>query len=102
MKWLVIAWRNVLRNRRRALTTIAITAIAVTSILLGGGFANYTYNGLREMAARDSGHLLFAHKDFFAKDEDTAMQYGLTDHAALAEAVSQNKGIRYVLPRISF
>lgn len=102
MKWLKTAWRNVLRNRRRALITLAITAIGVTSILVGGGFANYTYEGLREMAARDSGHLLFSHKDYFAKDAETPMQYGLANYTKLITDVSQDKDIRYVLPRISF
>jgi len=102
MKWLLIAWRNVMRNRRRAVITVAITAIGVTSMLLGGGFASYTYDGLREMAARDSGHLLLAHKQYFSEDEEIPMQFGLADHDQLVSTLREDKNIRYVLPRISF
>jgi len=102
MKWLQLAWRNVVRNRRRALITMLICAVGVASILIGGGFANFTYEGLREMAARDSGHLVLAHKDFFDKDEEMPMQYGIADHQQLARDIAKDRGVRHVLPRIEF
>ncbi len=76
--------------------------LGVASILVGGGFANYTYVGLREMAARDSGHLIIAHQDYFTKDEETSMQYGLSNYQALAEGLRADEHIRYILPRIEF
>ncbi len=102
MKWLKLAFKNVLRNKRRAVITMLITTLGVASILVGGGFANYTYVGLREMAARDSGHLIIAHQDYFTKDEETSMQYGLSNYQALAEELRADEHIRYILPRIEF
>jgi putative ABC transport system permease protein len=47
-----------LRNRRRSLVTVSIAALGTAAILLAGGFALSTYEGLAEGAAqhRPSGH----------------------------------------------
>jgi len=39
MKWLWFAYKNVIRNRRRSLMTILITAVGTTSVLISSGFA---------------------------------------------------------------
>jgi putative ABC transport system permease protein len=97
-----IAWQNVLRNRRRSLVTILIAAVGTASVLVAGGFALYTYEALRDAAARDSGHLVLAHKDYFNRDEDTPLQYGLANHAVLIAALEKDSRIRRVLPRLAF
>lgn len=97
-----IAWQNVLRNRRRSLVTILIAAVGTAAVLVSGGFALYTYEALRDSAARDSGHLILAHKEFFNRDEDTPLQYGLTDHAGLIATLEKDSRIRRVLPRLAF
>ncbi|MBK8017667.1 MAG: ABC transporter permease [Betaproteobacteria bacterium] len=102
MKWLLFAFRNVGRNRRRALITVLITAVGTAAILIGGGFALYTYESLREAAARDSGHLILAHKEYFDREEDTPMSLGLDDFAAAKQALLQDDRVRAVLPRLHF
>jgi len=102
MKWLIFAGKNILRNRRRSLITILITAVGSAGILIGGGFALFTYESLREMAARDSGHLIVAHKNFFTIDEDTPMQYGLDNVAEMKKRLEQDAGVRMALPRVQF
>jgi putative ABC transport system permease protein len=97
-----IAWQNVLRNRRRSLVTILIAAVGTAAVLVAGGFALYTYEALRDAAARDSGHLVLAHKDYFNRDEDTPLQYGLANHAVLIAALEKDSRIRRVLPRLAF
>ncbi len=54
MRWLLLAWKNVLRNRRRSLTALAITAVSAAAILVSSGFALFAYEALRELSARDS------------------------------------------------
>ena len=46
MKWLMFAWKNVMRNRRRSLTAMLITALGTAAVLASGGFALYTYESL--------------------------------------------------------
>jgi putative ABC transport system permease protein len=102
MKWLIFAGKNILRNRRRSLITILITAVGSAGILIGGGFALFTYESLQEMATRDSGHLIVAHKNFFISDEDTPMQYGLDNVTEMKKRLEQDNGVRMALPRVQF
>ncbi len=102
MKWLQFAFRNVWRNRRRGLAAILIVAVGGSGILIGGGFALYTYDSLREMAARDNGHLILAHHNYFEQQEETPMAFGLSDFEALSSDLLQNSEIRAVLPKLAF
>jgi len=102
MKWLIFACKNILRNRRRSLITVLITAVGSAGVLIGGGFALFTYESLQEMAARENGHLTIADKNYFGRDEDTPMQYGLGDVAAFKKRLEQDKRVRMALPRVQF
>jgi putative ABC transport system permease protein len=99
MKWLLFAWKNVLRNRRRSLTAVLITAVGTAAVLVGGGFALFTYEALRELTARENGHVILAERDYFDGDEDVPMQHGLAGAAQLAEELRALPGVRGVLPR---
>jgi putative ABC transport system permease protein len=102
VKWLVFAWRNVLRNRRRALAGVLISAVSTAAILVGGGFALYTYESLRELTARDTGHLVVAARNYFADDEDRPMQNGLPNAEKIAARLMRLPGVYAVVPRVQF
>lgn len=102
MKWLLFASRNVLRNRRRSLMALLIVAVGTAAALVGGGFALFTYEGLRELSARENGHVILAERDFFTGDEDVPMQHGLAGAPAVAEQLRALPDVRGVLPRIQF
>ena len=102
MRWIRFAWLNTLRNKRRSLVTVGIAALGTAGILLAAGFALYTYESLAEDAARRSGHLIVARPDQFEREEDTPMQYGLTDAVALQKRLLADPMVRNVLPRIDF
>ncbi|MCA0242206.1 MAG: FtsX-like permease family protein [Proteobacteria bacterium] len=101
-RWLRFAAANTLRNRRRSGVTVAIAALGSAAILLAGGFAIYTYEGLAEAAARTSGHLIVARPAQFSQDEDVPLQHGLDDAAALKAALLADPQVRQVLPRVEF
>src|SRR5690242_17662712 len=102
MKWVVFAWRNVLRNGRRALAGALISAVSTAAVLVGGGFALYTYESLRELTARDTGHVIVAARNYFADDEDRPMQNGLPDAETIAARLARLPGVRAVVPRAHF
>ena len=102
MKWILFAWKNVMRNKRRSLTAMLITAMGTAAVLIGGGFALFTYESLEEMTARDSGHVVLAAARGFANDEDVPLQHGLGGSAALAAHYAAQPGVRAVAPRIQF
>ncbi len=102
MKWLRFAVQNTLRNRRRSLVTVAIAALGTAAILVAGGFALSTYQALAQAAARSTGHLILGLPAQFTQDEDTPLQHGLEDFAALDAKLLTDPDVRQVLPRVSF
>jgi putative ABC transport system permease protein len=101
-RWLQFAWRNVLRNRRRSAVTITIAALGTAAILLAGGFALSTYQGLAQAAARNTGHLIIGTAAQFTRDEDTPLQHGLDNADTLARQLLADPAVRQVLPRLEF
>lgn len=100
--WLKFAVQNTLRNRRRSLVTVSIAALGTAGILLAGGFALSTYQGLSEMASRSTGHLIVANPAQFDKDEDTPLQHGLDNASELRASLLADPEVRQVLPRVEF
>ena len=100
MKWLLLAFKNAQRNRRRSLVTGALAAVGTTAMLLFGGFALQTYNSLEEMSARDSGHLTLAHRDYFVREEDSPMQYSIDDYQTVAKRLLSDARVKAVIPRV--
>src|SRR6185295_9819946 len=96
-RWLKFAWLNTLRNRRRSLVTTAIAALGTAAILLAGGFALFTYQGLAQISARTTGHLIVAKPEQFQRDEDTPLQNGLDDAAAVRAKLLADPDVRHVL-----
>ncbi|KDB53433.1 hypothetical protein X805_10180 [Sphaerotilus natans subsp. natans DSM 6575] len=102
LAWARFAWLNTRRNRRRSLVTVAIAALGTAAILLAGGFALSTYQGLAEASARTTGHLVLAHAAQFDGFEDTPLQHGLTNAEALRQRLLSDPAVRQVLPRVEF
>lgn len=96
-----LAALNLLRNRRRALTTWLVISLASAALLIAGGFTHYTYESLQEGAARDTGHVTLAHPMHFSHDEDVPLQYGLHQPAPLIRQLEEDTRVRRVLPRIA-
>jgi putative ABC transport system permease protein len=101
-QWLKFAAKNTVRNRRRALVTVAIAALGTAAILLAGGFALFTYEGLAQSAARTTGHLIIAKPEQFSREEDVPMQYGMQDVISIKQSILADPDVRQVLPRVDF
>lgn len=101
-KWLGMAVKNAMRNRRRSLVTVAIAAVGTAAALLGGGFALFTYQSLAQASARDTGHLVVAAQGYFDGSETTPLAHGLDDSARLSRQLLGRPGVQRVLPRLQF
>ncbi|MDG3085727.1 ABC transporter permease [Vibrio hannami] len=97
-----MAWLNLLRNARRSSLSILIVAIAVFALASVGGFGLYTYDSLKEMAARDSGHLTLSTPGYFEKDEEMPLSNGLSETDKLTRKLLKHDSVRGVQPRIYF
>jgi putative ABC transport system permease protein len=90
MKTILLATRNLLRNRRRSLTTLLAMVIGASSILLFGGYSrNITY-GLQTGFVQRTGHLQIQHKDFFLYGNGNPSAYGISGYQRIIEAVKQD------------
>ena len=94
MNTLMLALRNLLRNRRRSLATLLSLAIGGTSVLLFGGFsANIKYTMLTGYV-RAGGHLQIQHKDFFEFGSGNPTAYGISNYADLIELLRSDPELK--------
>ncbi len=82
-----LALRNLLRNRRRSLSTLAALAIGLTAILLFGGFNANLRHTMLTAYVRSGGHLQVQHRDYFLYGSGNPTAYGIANHAALIDAI---------------
>jgi putative ABC transport system permease protein len=82
-----LALRNLLRNRRRSLSTLLTLAIGLTAILLFSGFkANLGYTMLTAYV-RAGGHLQIQHRDYFLYGSGNPTAYAIADYQPLLDAI---------------
>lgn len=82
-----LAIRNLLRNRRRSLSTLLALAIGLAAILLFSGFkANLGYTMLTAYV-RTGGHLQVQHRDYFLYGSGNPTAYGIADYTGLVNAI---------------
>ncbi len=102
MKWLKYALQNIFRNKRRSSVTILIAVIGTMAILISSGFVLFTYDSLREASTRVSGHVVIAHPDYFDKEEEAALELGLSDYQPIADQWSKHEDVKIILPKIEY
>jgi putative ABC transport system permease protein len=102
LTWMKFAFYNTLRNRRRSIVTVTVAALGTAAILLAGGFAYSTYEGLAQAAARSSGHLIVGNPAHFTSEEDVPLQHGIENAAQVQTTLLGDPQVRYVLPRVDF
>jgi putative ABC transport system permease protein len=97
MNTLSLAWRNLLRNRRRSLTTLLAMIIGVVAILLFGGYSGNINLGLQTGFVRSSGHLQIQHQDYFLYGTGNPAEYGIRDYQAVIKAIKQDPELASML-----
>lgn len=103
LKFLLLALRNITRNRRRTLMTLLMVSGGVTGLLLVGGFFAYMYHGLQESTINDGlGHLQIYNAEHFKRDEAKLLDTGIDNWQQVAASVGKIEHVRGVAPRIQF
>ncbi|WP_444916599.1 ABC transporter permease [Microbulbifer sp. JMSA003] len=100
MRRLKVAVLNLLRNRRRSFLAVAIISIVVTALMTSGGFGLFTYQSLKESAARSEGHLVLTQPGYFSSDEDFPLQLGLDNANKLRRDLLVEENVKAVQPRV--
>ena len=98
-----LALRNVRRNRRRTLLTMAVVVAGYVALAMAGGFMAQTFAGLADGAIRGGiGHLQVLDPRVLEGDEGQSLEFSLADGEGLAEKIRQDPAVAEVLPRIQF
>jgi putative ABC transport system permease protein len=90
MMTLALALRNLERNRRRSLMTLAAIIVGAVAILLFGGYTRNIRYGLQMGFVRSSGHLQIQHKDYFLYGSGNPAAYGIADYQHVMEVVRRD------------
>jgi putative ABC transport system permease protein len=102
-KFLLLAFRNVFRNRRRTLMTLLMVGGGVAGLLLVGGFFAFMTDGLRESTIRNGlGHIQIFTAEHFRRDEVHVLDTGIDNWRHVAATVASAQHVRGVAPRIEF
>jgi putative ABC transport system permease protein len=87
---LSLAWRNLLRNRRRSLMTLMAMVLGLTTVLLFGGYIrDITYAMQTDFVAR-TGHLQIQHKGYFRFGSGNPAAYGIPRYDDVIATLKQD------------
>ncbi|MCX7655978.1 MAG: FtsX-like permease family protein [Treponemataceae bacterium] len=97
------ALRNIWRNPRRSLLTMAGIMAGVTSILITGGYYEYNYWGLRESFIRSQyGHVQLAMKGYREQKEEEPFRFLLPSYEKLIDILRKHPEVEVVSPHLTF
>jgi putative ABC transport system permease protein len=91
---LKIAWRNIVRNRRRSLMTASAVAAGALAMLLFEGYTSYIFAGLETNYVQRSGHLTVFRAGYFLYGAGNAAAYGIDDYSAVMNLISHDPALR--------
>jgi putative ABC transport system permease protein len=102
-KFLLLAFRNIFRNRRRTVMTLLMVGGGVAGLLLVGGFFAFMFRGLRESTIRTGlGHIQIFNAEHFRRDEVHVLDTGISDWRQVAASAQSAHHVRGIAPRIAF
>jgi putative ABC transport system permease protein len=87
MNTLALAWRNLLRNRRRSLMTLIAMVLGLTAVLLFGGYIRDINYAMQTEYVRRTGHLQIQHKDYFHIGSGNPAAYGIRGYERVIATV---------------
>jgi putative ABC transport system permease protein len=101
--YLKLAIRNVFRNRRRTLITLAAMGFGGAAVVVFGGFVHSLYAGVRESTIRSQvGHIQLYRRGFSEKGNLAPYDYLIRDYAALRAELLRVEHVKMVTARLGF
>lgn len=98
MVTLKIAFRNVLRNRRRSAMTFLAIAVGAVGIILFGEFVRFVTAGLETNAVQRAGHLTVFRSGYFAFGSGNPAEFGIDDYPRVVKLIREDP---VLAPRLS-
>ena len=102
MNAFALAWRNLLRQRRRTILMGAVVALGFAAFALAGGFIAQSFAGLKEGTIQSVGQLQVVDRRAVSGTEEKTLEFGLRDGARARAIVARDPAVEAVIPRIDF
>jgi putative ABC transport system permease protein len=102
MSAFALAWRNLVRQKRRSFLMIAVVTFGFAAFALAGGFIAQSFAGLKEGTIRSVGDLQIVDRRAVGKAEEATLEYGLPDAKRARALAAADPDVADVLPRIEF
>src|SRR5258706_14764617 len=102
MSAFALAWRNLVRQKRRTILMGAVVAFGFAAVALAGGFIAQSFEGLREGTIRTVGQLQAVDRRAVKGTEEKTLEYGLRDASRARAIAAADPAVSAVLPRIEF
>jgi len=102
---MMLAFRNLSRNRRRSIATVLAIALGFMAVALFGGYITNVYSGLSRQAIQGEklGHLTIAKPGYFSlgniRQEDYV--FSAAEQGRIREALRGLNGVELISPRLS-
>lgn len=101
-KIFLLAFRNVLRNKRRSLLSAAVLVMGVVSLFLFGGYIEAVYYFLGNSVIAQKGHFqVFCRGYRDGEEESLALALTPEDQKKILSLLQEKGGVRIVSPRIA-
>jgi putative ABC transport system permease protein len=97
-----LAWRNLVRQKRRTLLMGSVVAFGFAAFALAGGFIAQSFEGLKEGTIQSIGHLQVVDRRAVTQTEDATLEFGLKDAGRARAIAARDPAVAAVLPRIEF
>ena len=98
-----LAFRNVLRQRRRTLVGVASVAFGVVALVLAAGFIEWIYSAMREGVIESRiGHIQVVRPGYFESGQSDPFAFLLPERSPERDAIERLPGVETVAPRLMF
>jgi putative ABC transport system permease protein len=97
-----LAWRNLVRQRRRTFLMGTVVAFGFAAFALAGGFIAQSFEGLKEGTIRSIGHLQIVDRRAVKQTEEATLEFGLKNAGRARAIAARAPDVEAVLPRIEF
>jgi putative ABC transport system permease protein len=101
VRTLSLALRNLLRNRRRSLTTLSALIVGAQAILLFGGYTRNIAYGLQTDYVKRGGHLQIQRQGYYLYGSGNPALYGIANYAQIIQTVSRDPALAGMLTEVT-
>lgn len=101
MNVLQLAWRNLLRNRRRTWASVLTMAVGMAGVLLFGGYQRAVQYGLETAFVRELGHLQVQHSDYLQYGSGNPAAYGIRDYRRIQRMIESDSVLAGMLVTVT-